>query len=58
MRRYLLLVITLSAFVILCDRSALAKDKWTKTQTRNFRIVGNANEGDMRKMAIRLVAFC
>jgi tetratricopeptide (TPR) repeat protein len=34
-----------------------AKDTWTKVQSKNFTLVGNAGESDMRKIAFKLEQF-
>ena len=46
----LLLVAPLSAF-------AAAKDNWTSVRSKNFHLVGNASEKDIRKVATRLEQF-
>jgi tetratricopeptide (TPR) repeat protein len=55
-RRTLVVVLTLLA--ILCLPSvALAKDTWTSVRSKNFFLVGNASETDIRKVATRLEQF-
>jgi tetratricopeptide (TPR) repeat protein len=56
MKRTLLLIITLAVLLILCA-DAQAKDKWTKIQSKNFTLVGDASEKEMRKIALKLEAF-
>ena len=36
---------------------AFGKDAWTKVQSKNFTLVGNASESDMRKIAFKLEQF-
>src|SRR5437762_329034 len=52
-------VITLSA-VLLClvaPLTAAAKDTWTSVRSKNFFLVGNASEKEMRQVATRLEQF-
>src|SRR6267142_6790399 len=37
--------------------AALAKDTWTSVRSKNFLLVGNGNEKDIRKVATRLEQF-
>lgn len=54
---------TLIGFVCLllvlhCSQSpAFAKDTWTSVKSRNFNLVGNASEKEIREVAIRLEQF-
>ena len=57
MKRKLSLVILLAALVILCGHQASAKDNWTRVQSKNFTLVGNASERDIRKIAVKLEVF-
>jgi len=57
MKRKFLLIITLASILILPGGNASARDKWTRVQSRNFTLVGNAGEGDMRKIATKLEEF-
>jgi len=57
MKRKPLLIVTLAALLMLGAGHALAKDKWTKIQSKNFTLVGTASESDMRKIALKLEAF-
>ena len=57
MKRNLSLSIVLAALLILCGSQASGKDNWTKVQTKNFTLVGNASERDIRKIAIKLEIF-
>jgi tetratricopeptide (TPR) repeat protein len=36
---------------------AFGKDAWTKVHSKNFTLVGNTSEGDMRKIAFKLEQF-
>jgi len=49
------LVILIWFFLVI--PAASGKDAWTKVQSKNFTIVGNASEGDMRKIAFKLEQF-
>ncbi|MGH9928000.1 MAG: tetratricopeptide repeat protein [Pyrinomonadaceae bacterium] len=57
MNRKLSSIIVLAALLILCGNQASAKDNWTRVQTKNFTLVGNASERDIRKIAIKLETF-
>ena len=46
----------LIAFLLL-QTSASAKDEWTAVRTKNFYLIGNASEKDIRKAAERLEQF-
>lgn len=50
----LFLILTLA---VLIPASADAKEKWIKVQTKSFNIVGNADEDDTRKLALKLEQF-
>ena len=45
------------ALLILCGAPASGKDTWTRVQTKNFTLVGNANERDIKKIASKLETF-
>jgi tetratricopeptide (TPR) repeat protein len=54
--------ITLTSLLTLCCvllvwSTALAGDKWVKINSKNFTVVGNANENDMRKVITHLEQF-
>ncbi len=52
--------LTRVCFVLLiahCAGFAEAKDTWTKVRSNNFLLVGNANEQDIREVAVRLEQF-
>ena len=57
MKRNALLIIACASLLILSSNQAKAKDTWTRVQTRNFTLVGNASERDIRKIAIKLEIF-
>lgn len=43
--------------VLVLQANALAKDEWIKVNSKNFNLVGNASEKDIRKVATRLEQF-
>ncbi|HEY0097426.1 MAG TPA: tetratricopeptide repeat protein, partial [Pyrinomonadaceae bacterium] len=45
------------SFVLLAVCGAAAKDTWTSIKSKNFTVVGNAGEGEMRKVTMRLEQF-
>lgn len=57
MKRNLSFIIALAALLILVGDQASGKDNWTKVQTKNFTLVGNASERDIRKIATKLEIF-
>jgi len=52
-------LISVLAFFLISSVSsaALAKDTWTSVRSKNFLLVGNASEKDIRKVATRLEQF-
>lgn len=60
MPKRLVLIIAI-AFCFLAIVSAntpvFAKDKWTSVRSKNFLLIGNANEKDIRQVAVRLEQF-
>ena len=44
-------------FLVLLPIVAMAKDKWVSVQSKNFFLVGNAGEPDIRRVAIKLEQF-
>jgi len=57
MKRSGSLIIALAALLIFCGDHTQGKDSWVRVQTKNFTLVGNANERDIRKIAIKLETF-
>lgn len=57
MKRNLARIITLAVLLVISHSSTSAKDNWTRVQTKNFTLVGNANERDIRKIAVKLETF-
>ncbi|HEX5705740.1 MAG TPA: tetratricopeptide repeat protein [Pyrinomonadaceae bacterium] len=45
------------ATCLLAPASSAAREKWVSLRSKNFTVVGNAGEGDQRKMAVRLEQF-
>ena len=50
-------LIVASAFIALSSQPVSAKDKWINLCTKNLNIVSNADEGDTRKLALKLEQF-
>lgn len=42
---------------LLCVQTVAAKDAWTSVRSKNFFLVGNASEKEMRKVAVQLERF-
>lgn len=51
------LAITIVLFAGLAPLTVQAKDNWLRVQTKNFTLVGNASEKDMRQVATKLEQF-
>ncbi|GAC1445843.1 MAG: hypothetical protein NVSMB56_00060 [Pyrinomonadaceae bacterium] len=47
----------ISPFIAVHHTQASVKDKWTLVKSKNFTLVGNANEKDIRQVATRLEQF-
>jgi len=43
--------------LLLCAQAAAAKDVWTSVRSKNFSLVGNASEKEIRQVATRLEQF-
>jgi len=58
-RRFSLALAIASCFlaVVPAHQSAFAKDTWTSVRSKNFFLVGNANEKEIRRVAVRLEQF-
>jgi len=56
-RKFSLLSLLVLAFVAFCSTSALAKDQWFQVRSKNFFLIGNAPEKDIRKAATKLEQF-
>jgi tetratricopeptide (TPR) repeat protein len=54
--RFLLTLATLS-LLLLVQTHTVAKDKWVKIESKNFILVGNANEKEIKKVALKLEQF-
>ncbi|MEO8572354.1 MAG: tetratricopeptide repeat protein [Pyrinomonadaceae bacterium] len=46
-----------AAFFVLSPTSAMAKDEWLQVRSKNFFLIGNASEKDIRKAATKLEQF-
>ncbi|MDT4952671.1 MAG: hypothetical protein QOJ02_809 [Acidobacteriota bacterium] len=57
MRRILLTFTIILAFLVPASTAVSAKENWTSIRSKNFLVIGNANEGEMRKVATRLEQF-
>jgi tetratricopeptide (TPR) repeat protein len=59
MKRYLLIAVTTLCFltVIPAQRLVSAKDTWISVRSKNFSLVGNASEKEIRQVATRLEQF-
>ena len=45
------------AFLAFCSTTVLAKDQWLQVRSKNFFVIGNASEKDIRKAATKLEQF-
>lgn len=57
MKRTLLSTITVLVFLVVLNAEALAKDSWVRVQTKNFTLISNTSESELRKVAIKLEQF-
>ena len=58
MKRLALTLASLLCLLLVAqDHLAMTKDAWTSVRTRNFLVVGNASEMEMREVATRLEQF-
>jgi tetratricopeptide (TPR) repeat protein len=58
MRRHLLIkAVAFCFFLLVSAHAAAAKENWSSVRSKNFTVVGNASESDMRKMATKLELF-
>src|ERR1043165_4043711 len=59
MKRFVFsLATTVCLLVVVCHYSPVAaKDKWVSVQTKNFFLVGNTSEKEIRQVAVRLEQF-
>jgi predicted Zn-dependent protease len=55
--RYFLLGLIALSFVFVSVSPVAAKDEWLQVRSKNFNLVGNASEKDIRKVATRLEQF-
>ena len=53
----ILTVAFLTLAVLFCSYAASAKDEWVQVRSKNFLLIGNASEKDVRKVATRLEQF-
>lgn len=59
MKRFASLLMTAVCCLLIASASAavMAKDTWTSVRSKNFSLIGNASEKDIRQVAIRLEQF-
>lgn len=50
-------IVAALVLLLLVSASASAKETWTRVQSKNFIVVGNGSERDLRKVALRLEQF-
>jgi hypothetical protein len=58
-KRLALVLATIFCFLVVASSRApvSAKDTWTSVRSKNFLLVGNANEKDIRQVGVRLEQF-
>lgn len=56
-RRAFVLATCFILLLVVCARTVSAKDTWTSVRSKNFLLVGNANEKDVRRVGARLEQF-
>jgi tetratricopeptide (TPR) repeat protein len=58
MKRFPTFLAVLFVLAIVCQNSgASAKDTWTSIRSKNFSLIGNVSEKDLRQVAVRLEQF-
>ena len=57
LRTYFTPVLFLFVFVLVGPSRVQAKDNWTRVNSKNFTLIGNAGEKEMRQVATRLEQF-
>ncbi|HSS19199.1 MAG TPA: tetratricopeptide repeat protein [Pyrinomonadaceae bacterium] len=57
MRRSFSIILVLVSLLAFGHSQAFAKETWTRVQSKNFTLVGNASERDIRKIALKLEIF-
>ena len=57
LRRYFTPILFLFVFVLVGASCVQAKDNWTRLNSKNFTLIGNAGEKEMRQVATRLEQF-
>lgn len=55
--KYFSFALTLFSLLLFLSFSASAKDTWLRINSKNFHLIGNASEKDIRKVATRLEQF-
>src|SRR5438132_771535 len=53
----ILILLLLFAAIFLLPPAAAAKDQWLQVRSKNFNLIGNAAERDIRRVATRLEQF-
>jgi tetratricopeptide (TPR) repeat protein len=56
-RQSLLIALLFFAALVTLPATASAKDEWIRVHSKNFNLIGNASEKDIRKVATRLEQF-
>ncbi len=57
MTKRLVLILAIVFCFLSTDVSVSAKDKWTSVRSKNFLLIGNASEKDIRQVGVRLEQF-
>ena len=50
-------LLVLISLIVAAERPVAAKDIWTSVRSKNFLLVGNANEKDIKQVAVKLEQF-
>lgn len=56
-RKYRGFIAVLAVLCIFCVAEISAKDEWLRVRSKNFHLIGNANEKEIRKVATKLEQF-
>lgn len=57
MKRQLSITVAVAILSCLCAVQCYAKETWVRIESKNFTLIGNASESDMRKVATKLEEF-
>src|SRR5215213_11356441 len=57
LHRFILKILMVCALLAAANAEVSAKDEWLRIQSKNFQLVGNADDKDLRRVATKLEQF-